>query len=394
MTVAAPNSYQPLKNATIPSRTVAHVAAEYAEEAEHARTLHPAVAEATRLSGFARHFTPVRWGGSGGSFTEALEAVATVGEGCAAAGWWASLQAKHARLAALLPTEAQRDLWADGPDVSIAAAVGESGGRAVATPEGWSLTGRWRYASGIDHAHWVLLAAESEESGGPRPSVFLVPRADVRIESQWSGAGLRGSGTHAITVSGARVPRHRAVGREVMIAGAGNGCGDPCHRVPVALVASLLFAAPCLGAARSALRAWVAQAGGGAAVARSGARGCEALARSAAEIDAAGLLLARAAARADAQECDRLAVATNQRDCAVAVDILVGAVERLYRASGVAGQREGGLLERAWRDVHAIAAHAMLRLDAASAAYAEAVGAETIGVETIGVETVGVETVG
>ncbi|WP_306330383.1 hypothetical protein [Streptomyces venezuelae] len=80
-----------------------------------------------------------------------------------------------------------------------------------------------------------------------------------------------------------------------------------------------------------------------------------------------------AAARSEARDAREAVTALNQRDAAVAVDLLVGAVERLMRAGGARGLIAGGGLERAWRDVHAIAAHAALQPAPAAAAYAATV---------------------
>jgi alkylation response protein AidB-like acyl-CoA dehydrogenase len=357
----------------------AAAAGRHAAWAERERTLHPQVAAATTEGGFARHFVPLRWGGRAGGFAQVHQAAALVGEACASSGWWAVLQAAHGRLAAHLPEQAQHDLWAGSPDVPIAAAIGTCGGRATAADGGWVLEGRWNFASGVDHADWVLLAAEPRPAPGPAgpagPLVLLVPREQVRIEQQWSGVGLRGSGSHSVGVTRAVVPAHRAVALAAMGAGLGPHADHDCHRIPFTLVASLLFAAPALGAARGAVRAWTDLVlGGPDAAARLAGDGAlqQALARSTAEVDAAGLLLDAAARRADAEPRSTLArsVALNQRDCAVAVDMLAAATERLYRHAGARAQLEDCALQRHWRDVHAIAAHAVLQLGPAAAAYA------------------------
>ncbi|MFD0503563.1 hypothetical protein ACFQ0G_12525 [Streptomyces chiangmaiensis] len=142
----------------------------------------------------------------------------------------------------------------------------------------------------------------------------------------------------------------------------------PCGPRPARRCPDLRRAA--LGAARHALRAWTTRAAKGPGVPGGSAR--EVLARSAAEIEAAGLLLDLAARRADAEH-GPLAVAENRRDIAFATDLLVSAVERLFRAGGDQARDASSELQRCWRDVHTAATHGALRLDAAAAAYAEAV---------------------
>ncbi|CAL9636004.1 acyl-CoA dehydrogenase family protein [Streptomyces sp. enrichment culture] len=354
-------------------------AARHARESEQSRTLHPAVADALLLAGFARHFVPAEFGGAVGTFAEILDSVARVGEGCTSAAWCAALQAAHGRLAAHLPGQGQADLWAEGPDTPVAAAVVPPAGELTTARGGYRLTGRWGFASGVDHAHWILLAAPEVGATGHQQRILAVPRADFSIHDTWHNSGLRGTGSHSVTVDDAFVPEHRTVLRDALAAGrTGEGVAR-CHRIPYTLVASLIFAAPALGAARGALRAWTAlaadrvTAGGGRRL--DDALAQQVLARSAAEVDAAHLLLRRAADRADQAPLDDLPVALNMRDASVAVEMLVGAVERLFRNGGTRAQADGEPLQRFWRDVHALAAHGALQLPPAAAAYGQFVAA-------------------
>ncbi len=68
-------------------------------------------------------------------------------------------------------------------------------------------------------------------------------------------------------------------------------------------------------------------------------------------------------------------MALNRRDTAVAMDLLVGAVERLFRTGGVHVREDDGELQRCWRDLHTIAAHGVLSLGPAAEAYADAAAA-------------------
>lgn len=355
--------------------------ARYARESEQARTLHPAVANALTRAGFARHFVPVEFGGTTGTFTELLESVARVGEGCTSAAWCAALQAAHGRLAAHLPHQGQVDLWGSCADIPIAAAVVPPAGELTAVPGGYRLTGRWNLASGVDHSHWILLATPEPGDDGHRQRILAVPRADFSIHDTWHNSGLRGTGSHSVTVVDAFVPEHRTVARAALATGRDAEGVARCHRIPYTLVASLIFAAPALGAARGALRAWTAlaagrtSAGGGHYLEDAVAQ--QVLARSATEVDAAHLLLLRAAERADQAPLDDLPVALNMRDASVAVEMLVGAVERLFRNGGARAQADGEPLQRFWRDVHALAGHGALQLPAAAAAYGQWVTAQT-----------------
>lgn len=95
------------------------------------------------------------------------------------------------------------------------------------------------------------------------------------------------------------------------------------------------------------------------------------VARAAGEIDAAALLLGRVAAIADRGGVSPEETTRSWRDCALAVELLVGAVDRLFRSAGTSAQADTQPLQRFWRDVNAAASHVVLRFETAAAAYCE-----------------------
>lgn len=94
-------------------------------------------------------------------------------------------------------------------------------------------------------------------------------------------------------------------------------------------------------------------------------------ARSAVENDAAQLLVERAAAVADDLGLARRHAARSARDAAHAASMSRQTVERLFVSTGTRTQRDGDVIQRAWRDVHAAASHAALRFDIHGSAYAQ-----------------------
>ncbi|MCX4810539.1 acyl-CoA dehydrogenase family protein [Streptomyces sp. NBC_01239] len=367
---------------TIVSRApvVAEVAARHTEEAETARRLSPEVVRAVLDAGFARHFVPVAHGGEAGGFAELTAAVGLVGEGCTSAGWAASLAAYAGRYAAFLPEEGQAEIWADGPDALLAGALMPSG-KAEPVAGGWLLSGEWKYISGVHFADWALacaaVPAEGPQDPDVRPEVrfFAVPRADFTIEDSWFTVGMRGTGSDTLVLADAFVPEHRTLARSVVHTGRAPASDARCHIVPMHAVNALPFAAPLVGAARGALRAWIARTG--ARVDRRGRAVGEqpstqvALARSAAEVDAAELLILRTAAVADGTERppEGEEAVRGARDLALAVELLVSAVDRVFRTSGTSGQSSADPVQRFWRDVNCAASHVALSFETAGAAY-------------------------
>ncbi|MFJ3894603.1 MULTISPECIES: acyl-CoA dehydrogenase family protein [unclassified Streptomyces] len=359
---------------------VAEIAARCAEEAETARRLSPEVVEAVREAGFARHFVPSAHGGEAGGFAEVTSAVGLVGEGCTSAAWAASLAAYAGRYGAFLPEEGQAEIWADGPDALLAGALMPSG-KAEPVAGGWLLSGEWKYISGVHFADWALacaaVPAEGPVDADARPEVrfFAVPRADFTIEDSWFTVGMRGTGSDTLLLTDAFVPEHRTLSRSAVHAGRAPASDARCHLVPMHAVNALPFAAPLVGAARGALRTWIARTGPrvdrrGQAVAEKPATQVS-LARSAAEVDAAELLILRTAAVADGTErpSEGEAAVRGARDLALAVELLVSAVDRVFRAGGTSGQSSADPVQRFWRDVNSAASHVALSFETTGAAY-------------------------
>ncbi|MEO3930648.1 hydrolase [Micromonosporaceae bacterium B7E4] len=350
-----------LREAAVPA---VEVAARHAEDADANRTLSPQVVEALVAAGFCRHFVPTRFGGTAGRFDDLLAATTTIGAACTSAAWCGSLAAGAGRLGAFLPEEGQSELWADGPDQLVVAALNPTGS-AEPVAGGWRLRGSWRYTSGVDSSDWALVCAPQPQDGQV-VRYFLVPRAGYQVVDDWSPTGMRGTGSNTLVLAEAFVPHHRAFRRDDMLRGEAVGSTARCHTVPLRVASGLLFAAPALGAAHGALAAWSARAARGAA----GRPGDELeLARTVAEVDVAALLLRRAARVADREAVTPTEAARNPMDCALAVEYLVGAVQRMFRAAGTSGQFAREPLQRYWRDIHFLASHVALRLETVGSAY-------------------------
>ncbi|MEU5191183.1 hypothetical protein AB0G83_29170 [Streptomyces klenkii] len=340
----------------------AQAAGEGAVEADTGRRLRPEVVDALTGAGFSRAFTPAEFGGAPVSFTEVTRAVAAVAEECASAAWVGSLMANTGRFAGFLPAEGRADIWAEGPDTRLVAGLVS---QVVAQPAdgGWELSGTWSFVSGVEFSEWALLMATT---AGGEARFFAVPRADYTFEDTWFTLGMRATGSHALTIERAFVPAHRSFLSADLFAG-NHPSGEALYTAPLFAINGLTFAAPILGAARAALA--VASAPLAAGKAKDSAR--VAVARSGGEIDAAELLLLRAAATADRGGVTAEEAARGSRDCALAVEILAGAVDRLFRGAGTRAQAEGSPLQRIWRDVRGAASHGGLQFEPAALRWSE-----------------------
>jgi two-component flavin-dependent monooxygenase/oxygenase LndZ5 len=377
------------KPLTTAAADVAAIAGRCAADAEARGQLDPEVVKVLVDAGFTRHFVPVAAGGDAGTFADLGAAVVTVGEACAATAWCASLVASMSRMAAaFLPVEGWSAIWADGPDMTLVGSVTPLG-QARAVPGGWLVGGRWPYISMVEYSDWALVCAVVEADGEPDgepggSKLFAMPRAAYGVEATWNNVGMRATGSDTLVAEDVFVPRERAFDRADLFAGnvvASDGTGAACYAAPLQAVNGLSFVVPALGAARGALNAFSGYIANKirTAPALPGVPGVQgnratyemAFARSAGEIDAAQLLLERAITVADQGAATTPEeTARNLRDCSLAMDLLVTAVDRIFRTAGTTGQSNTNALQRYWRDVTSISTHMAIQFEPAARLYA------------------------
>jgi alkylation response protein AidB-like acyl-CoA dehydrogenase len=137
---------------------------------------------------------------------------------------------------------------------------------------------------------------------------------------------------------------------------------------PFFFYAPISFVTPMLGAVQGAyelFRDWTRtrKAQGGAAMAESASVQVR-MARAAADIDAAELLIRRAVAVTDAPEdySPRL-LARSARDFTRASELIVMAMDTLVALSGTASFTASHPIQRAWRDIHFMSMHISLNTE-------------------------------
>lgn len=354
---------------------------ERAAEADELRRVPDATIESFRQAGLFRLLRPRAFGGHEMDYDLLPEITTELARGCASSAWTFSVLAMHEWFLALFPEAAQRSVW-EGPgggDALIVATFAPEG-RAVAENDGYRLKGRWRFASGCDHAEWITAGALVEgEAPGYRSFLLNRSKGQWRIEDTWFVAGLRGTGSKDIIVDDVFVPAEHTLSMDDALTGNAPGAalhGVPLYRMPFIAALGFALAAVAPGVAARALEAYsermrervytystTRQAEHGPSHIR--------LAESDAEITAARLIIER-----DARELmDRVRRgekvpiqmrARAKRDVAWAVLICVRAVDRIFTDAGAGSLFDTSPMQRAFRDVHAVAAHAMHNFDLAA----------------------------
>ncbi len=210
-------------------------------------------------TGLVRSTLPSRLGGTEIDYRTMMELVAILARGCASTAWVACNFMSCTFLLALWPREAQDEIWNDSLDTILTGTLIFPAGRATRVEDGYRLSGRWPFGSGIDHAAWSFFAATEEEDGTLR--MLLLPKSDYVIVDTWRAAGLRGTGSHHITVDDAFVPAHRTLRALDTRNGESPGCAvNPAavYRLPLFAMFSTWVGAVLLVIAEAAVEEYAA----------------------------------------------------------------------------------------------------------------------------------------
>jgi 3-hydroxy-9,10-secoandrosta-1,3,5(10)-triene-9,17-dione monooxygenase len=108
------------------------------------------------------------------------------------------------------PERTQDEVFGDGNFIaaSVAAPVSEP---AVRVDDGWELSGKVSFCSGIPYSTWYMgQAMTAGENGVPGPMLlFVAPRGAWRMLDDWGDLlGLKASGSNSIVFDHARIPDH------------------------------------------------------------------------------------------------------------------------------------------------------------------------------------------
>lgn len=353
------------------------------EQAEAERRLPDATVADLSDAGLLTICVPARFGGGEQPWDVLCRVSRALARGCGAQAWCANIYNDHCQLLGMFPPEAQDDVWGPGRPVRISASIA-SEAQATRVPGGARLSGRMRYASGVDHAHWAVAGATILDAGQPpQRAYFLVPKRDFTVVDDWHVVGLAGTGSKSFVVDGAFVPKHRILDGVHYDEGTGPGTvvnAAAVYRMPRFDVAGTSFAAVALGIAEAFLDDYAAytrgrRGGAGPVAALQGTQ--IGVGASAAELIAAERLVFGVArdAMAVLERGERLTAEQRLRTrlgAGFGAQLCLTAAQRLFNAAGARALFADSAMQRLLRDLYAVAAHRALAWDASAAAYGAA----------------------
>jgi alkylation response protein AidB-like acyl-CoA dehydrogenase len=346
---------------------------------DDARRLPDWLADKLATAGFFHLLTGPEHGGLGADPVTGAKVIETLSTASPSVGWVTMIIATASFWTVrVVPDEVRREIFADVKpgeiQPTVVAGTLVPHGRAVRADGGWRLSGQWPFASGCHHATWLPTAAWlydedgpiRDDDGAPQWRVFHLPASDCAILDTWYTSGLRGTGSTDYTmedvfVADSYVKRHSLLEPPLL---PDRRYAYPGFTVP-------LLSAVALGAARGAVDSLVELFGG--KIDRRNQRPVASaldkqadLGVAAATVDSARAYLYDTTARAwelimAGEELPRQLRAGMRLACTHAVTASVQAVDRAHSAAGASSIYSASPLDRYFRDVHSVAAHAFVR---------------------------------
>jgi alkylation response protein AidB-like acyl-CoA dehydrogenase len=230
--------------------TVAELARRIAargDEIERARRLPQDLVDELTTAGCFRMLAPRSHGGAEGAVPTHIRMIEALAKADASVGWTVMIGCLAPVMFGKLPFETFDAIYADGPDVTVAGTYNPTG---VATPtaDGYRVSGRWSFASGCQHAHWLLAHSIVDDGRVPPMRMMVLSPTDVEINDTWTVSGLRGTGSHDFVAENVFVPADRS------FSVFGEACLDiALLRIPELSYSSLEIAAVAVGIAGGAL---------------------------------------------------------------------------------------------------------------------------------------------
>jgi alkylation response protein AidB-like acyl-CoA dehydrogenase len=340
-----------------------------ADETEAQRHIPSALVERLRDAGLFHMTLPKDVGGLECDPVTASRVVEEIAAADGSTGWVLMLANQTTFFAGFLPSEQSRLFWGDG---AINCGVARPIGRAVPRDGGgYTVSGRWPFASGSSHADWfmgecLVYAGDGTEplkdaDGNPVVKSVLMPRADVTVLDTWHTIGLRGTASNDFTVESVHVPDECVLQP-----------GAPAHDW-AGFRAMPLFVmnhgSHALGLARAALAAALevvrTKRGWGGVPLKDTGRMQQAIAEGTAMIGAASAYLYATGeafwqAVLAGEEPDARARARVRLAAAHAANESIRAVDLLHRSLATSAVQQSSPLDRIFRDIHTAGAHVMI----------------------------------
>jgi alkylation response protein AidB-like acyl-CoA dehydrogenase len=351
------------------ARELAPAIRQRSTEIEQARRVPLDLIAQLKAAGCFRMHVPTEYGGDDLTLSQALDVIEELARADGSTGWTTMIGCDAPALFARLPRTTFDAIYADGPDVIGAGATAPKG-QARRVEGGYCVSGQWSFASGCQHADWLIAhavivdrAGQPELLGAPDMRVAVFPRNQAEIVDTWRVVGLQGTGSHDFRLRDVYCPEERTFGL----------MGPPClpyagFAIPILGRLSVSLAAVALGIGRGALDDIAELADSGKRRMFASRRLAESvvfqdkLGEADATVRGARALLhtdvdatwAKASRGEEFSPLERLRV---RATAAYVVRLMAQVVDFAYTAGGGSAIYQASPLQRRLRDIHALTQH-------------------------------------
>jgi indole-3-acetate monooxygenase len=188
------------------------------EQCERLRRIPTSIAEALAKSGLLQMYLPRSMGGPELSPLVVFRAVEEISRADGAIGWCTMIATCVSNSMGLLQADVGREMAGRPADMRLAGSIRPMG-RARAVDGGHRIDGRWDFASGVNHARWLMCPCviwdgdkpTRTAAGVPMMRIFWVPAESATILDTWHVLGLRGTGSHDFALAEVFVPEIHSV---------------------------------------------------------------------------------------------------------------------------------------------------------------------------------------
>jgi indole-3-acetate monooxygenase len=199
------------------TRALRPVIEAHREEGDRLHHLSDSVGEAFAAANVYRLLMPVEYGGEDLDPLSYFDLIEEVASYDGSAGWNFSIGSSTPIIFGDLSPTRLREIFAT-PDACVAASTSPIG-RAIEVKDGYRLTGRFAWASGIHQARWVVAigaifdgeAVRKTAGGAPVVLGFVMPKERCTVLDTWNVIGMRGTGSTEFEVHDVLIPGDMAI---------------------------------------------------------------------------------------------------------------------------------------------------------------------------------------